>query len=218
MVDAVPILERCLALRILEMPVATWVGDELEHNKSLPSELHQLLQLNQQDEVKHDQVLNNIADVFPVPAKIQSEAQEIADRWFELAEKYNPILVAGIAESSLFFVILPIYRFLGSKVFRTVANDISNDENVHVATNIQLSMDMGYNRGEALNKLRAETIEWITADLPERCSNKFMSRSHWRTASYNLYHKGKASELSDTRRAVMPAFFEASNDKLPIYG
>ena len=74
MVDAVPTLERCLALRILEMPVAEWVGDELKHNTSLPPEVYNLLQLNQQDEIKHDQVLSNLADVFPVPAKIQSEA------------------------------------------------------------------------------------------------------------------------------------------------
>jgi hypothetical protein len=36
--------------------------------------------------------------------------------------------------------------------------------------------------------------------------------------SDSLYEKGKAPGLSDTKRARMPAFFEAANTDLPQYG
>lgn len=36
--------------------------------------------------------------------------------------------------------------------------------------------------------------------------------------SDNLYLRGKAEGLADTKRARMPSFFEASNQNLPKYG
>lgn len=216
--DAIPTLQRCLALRCLEMPVASWLEEEMSKG-DMPETVIKLLRQNQKDEVKHDEVLNNLVGIFPVPDKLENEAQQIAQMWNSLASMFSPILTAGIIESSVFFVILPIYRFMGSKPMRTVANDISNDENIHVATNIKYSIDKGYNRNTKLDEARKITIDWLLSDLNEYdATDVNYSASKWRKASYNLYHNGYASELSETRAGVMPAFFETSNDKLPIYG
>lgn len=213
-------LQKALALSQLELPVGNWIGEELRlSKKNLDATTYKLLELNQEDEIKHDKALNNLRKVFPVPQQYDKEVAEFVRYADSLANWYSPITVAGTLEASLFFVILPMYRFLGGGGFRTVANDISNDENIHVATNVQLAKDLNYNRGELLNEFRRDVIDWLTSDLPENNDdNKYLSANFWRMSSHNLYHSGNAPQLKATKRAVMPSFFEKDNRNLPVYG
>lgn len=212
-------LQKALAVSALELPVADFIYDEINKNPDkIEPPLRTLLLANAEDEVKHDQALNNLKKILkPLPEDV-----DFMERVVKEAEKQadimSPITVAGALEVSVFFVVLPMYRFLGSSAFRTVANDISNDENIHVATNVNLANDWGYKRRPSLNNLRKDIMHWLTLDLPVKHENKFMSRDHWIKASNNLYKNGKSEELADTRRSVMPSFFEKSNKDLPIYG
>lgn len=216
--EAIPTLQKALSLASLELPVGLWVEKELQQNLvSFPPVLQHLLKLNIADETKHDLVLNRLSNVFPVPDDRKEEAIKFTIEADRLANIYSPIVVAGVLEVSIFFVILPMFRFLGGAGFRTISADISNDEQVHVAANIQLAIDLGYNRGKALNDFRASIIDWLVADLPLNSPHKFLASDYWQQASDNLYRSGKSSQFDATKRAIMPAFFETSSSNLPVY-
>jgi hypothetical protein len=55
-------------------------------------------------------------------------------------------------------------------------------------------------------------------DALSSSENKYLDKDFWLKQSDSLYERGKAPGLSDTQRARMPAFFEASNTDLPQYG
>lgn len=211
-------LQKALALSALELPVGDMVTSVVESHHDIPQEVFSLLLANAQDEVKHDQALNNLKKVLPPTPEDIKFMDDIVSRAKELANEYSPITVAGVLEASLFFVVLPMYRFLGGGGFRTVANDISNDENIHVATNVNLAKDLGWERGYKLNSLRIAVMEWLVDDLKwKNETNKYLSGEFWWNSSSSLYAAGKAPQLAETRRYVMPAFFEKSNDDLARY-
>jgi len=68
-----------------------------------------------------------------------------------------------------------------------------------------------------LDKLRKATINWVLEPLGKNISNKYLDKKFWLDSSDSLMYQGKAPELSDTRRARMPAFFEHANPNLPQY-
>ena len=100
---------------------------------------------------------------------------------------------------------------------RTVASDISRDEQTHTLIHAMVAHDLGEKTTPALDKLRKATVHWAMDQLGVS-DNKYLNKDFWLKASDNLYHQGKATELVETQRARMPAFFEASNVNLPKYG
>lgn len=210
-------LSKALALSQLEIPVGNFITNELIKTKDLPTSLVTLLEANIADELKHDEVLNNLRRVLPVDAEDDLAVSKFVAEAERLANLYSPVVVAAVLESSIFFVILPMLRFMGSSACRTISSDISNDETLHVSTNIQLSKDLGYRRGKALNTLRGDIMAWLTSDLDKVNDNKYLTSDFWLNSSQNLYDNGKASGLSNTKKAIMPSFFEIKNTNLPVY-
>jgi hypothetical protein len=210
-------LQKALALSKLELPVGGWITEELAKNPHLPQSVIDLLRLNVQDEIRHDEALNNIRAVFSVPTEFDNQVDQFIKRANHLSSLYSPVTVSAVLESSIFFVILPMFRFLGDAAMRTTANDISNDENIHVSTNVQLYKDLGYHKGKALDTFRAEIMYWLVSDLSFKNENKHLGAGFWKESSSSLYHQGKADNLVATKRAVMSAFFESNNTSLPIY-
>lgn len=212
-------MEKALALSLLELPVKGFIEDEMEKHPELDSKVLQLLKANAEDEIKHDLALKNLREVYPVDEEHYWQVEEnFTLEALRLAELYSPITVAGVLEASIFFVVLPMYRFFGSGGFRTIANDISNDENIHTATNVNLAKELGYNRGQSLNKFRQSIVEWLVDELPDTHDDPKMTKQFWLRSSDSLYHEGKALMMKDTKRAVMQSFFEKENSSLPIYG
>ena len=74
--------------------------------------------------------------------------------------------------------------------------------------------ELGLEPSSSLDKLRKATAHWLYEPLlgQEKLSKKF-----WTDSSDRLMYQGKAPELSFTRAARMPAFFEHSNVNLPQY-
>ena len=120
---------RALALRNLEIPVGDFIQGALK--KDFPIEAKELLESNIKDEEKHDLALDYIAKAH----KLQDipEANAIQKAWIEAPE--HPVLKAMVLERSVFFVLLPFFRWNGDAGCRTVSADISRDEQVHVASN-----------------------------------------------------------------------------------
>lgn len=157
------VIKRALALRCLEIPVGDFINEAMRGD--LPEDLgcKKLLQSNVIDEEKHDIALNYAAQAHKIPNKIEKEAQKIRDTWLELDR--HPILKAVVLERSVFFVLLPIFRFLGDTGLRTTSADISRDEQTHVAANTLVCEALGLQSDKALNSLRRATVSWVLQSL-----------------------------------------------------
>jgi len=208
-------LFRCLALRTLELPVKEMLSQGLE--RELPDDPGVLPALlsNMSDEDKHDKALGYIVDAHGVDDRAEREAENIRKAWLSAPE--HPILKTAILERSVFFVLLPFFRFNGDIGIRTVASDISRDEQTHTAIHAMVAHDLGHASTSNLNKLRRATVAWAMDQLGNN-QDKYLDKDFWIKQSDNLYTSGKAKGLADTQRARMPAFFEASNVNLPQYG
>ena len=206
---------RALALRTLELPVKEFLQQGLEKELPKKAGVMEALLSNQQDEDKHDLGLSYIVAAHGTDPKAEREAQVIRKAWLDAPE--HPLLKASILERSVFFVILPLFRFNGSMGLRTLQADISRDEQTHVALHGMVCHDLGLKSTQNLNKLRKATVHWVV-DALGQSEIKWLDKDHWLKSSDNLYKNGKAPELVETQRARMPAFFEASNNDLPAYG
>ena len=222
-VDKGPVVEgsedslfRALALRTLELPVKEFLQQGLE--KDLPDDpgVMEALISNQKDEDKHDLGFKYIVDAHGTNDRAEREAENILKAWLESPE--HPILKAAILERSVFFVLLPFYRFNGDIGMRTLASDVSRDEITHVATHGMVVHDLGLKSTPNLDRLRRATVAWVCDGLGVNNKNKYLDKDFWLKQSDSLYERGKAEGLSDTQRSRMPAFFEASNVNLPAYG
>ena len=204
---------RSLAIRHMELPVGKFITEALE--KEVPESARTLLEANVQDEVKHDLALTYITNAIGVDEKAEYEALKLRDAWESHPD--HTILKALVAERAIFFVILPFFRFCGDAGLRTTSADISRDEQVHVATNSLVCSAMGLRPSNSLDKLRKATINWIFQPLGINTTDKYLDKNFWLDSSDRLMYEGKAPQLSDTRSARMPAFFEHSNVNLPQY-
>ena len=203
---------RALAIRHMELPVGDFIHDALKNE--VPEMARDLLLSNIKDEENHDLALGYIANAIGVDEKAEEEAKRLRDAW--IAHPDHTILKALVAERAIFFVLLPFFRFNGDAGLRTVSADISRDEQVHVATNSLVARELNLDWSPSLDKLRKATINWVLQPLGDS-PNKYLNKKFWLDASDRLMYEGKAPELSDTKRARMPAFFEHANTNLPQY-
>jgi hypothetical protein len=202
---------RALAMRHMELPVGDFIESAIAEIPALSADL---LRSNVKDEENHDLALSYIANALGVDPTAEAEAKRIRAAWE--AHPDNSVLKALVAERAVFFVLLPFFRFNGDAGLRTVSADISRDEQVHVAANSLVCRELGLSVSPSLDKLRKATINWVMTPL-KSSTDKYLDRKFWLDASDRLMYEGKAPELSDTKRARMPAFFEHANPNLPQY-
>ena len=209
------VVQRALALRCLEIPVGDFIDEAMRGDLPDVRGCKTLLQSNVIDEQKHDIALNYAAEAHKIPVRFEKEAERIKNAWLELDR--HPVLKAVVLERSVFFVLLPIFRFLGDTGLRTTSADISRDEQTHVAANTLVCEGLGLKSDKELNKLRRATIAWVLQSLKGEEANKHLSSNFWMASSDSLYTRGKAEGLLSTRASRMPAFFETNNVNLPQY-
>ena len=204
---------RALALRHMELPVGDFITDALATD--VPPLARDLLISNVRDEENHDVALGYIANAYGVDAQAEKEALALQQAW--IAHPDHTITKAMVAERAIFFVLLPFFRATGDSGMRTVSADISRDEQIHVGCNSLVCKEMGLDISPSLDKLRKATINWVMQPLAYRSEDRKLSKKFWLDQSDNLMYQGKAPELSFTKAARMPAFFEHSNVNLPQY-
>ncbi len=206
-------IHRALALRHMELPVGDFISNALE--KNVPLAARELLKSNVTDEENHDLALGYIANAYGVDEKAEKEALALQKAW--IAHPDHTITKAMVAERAIFFVLLPFFRFNGDAGMRTVSADISRDEQIHVATNSLVCKELGLEISPSLDKLRKATINWVMQPLGVNTQDRYLDKKFWLDSSDRLMYEGKAPELSATKSARMPAFFEHSNVNLPQY-
>ncbi len=204
---------RALAVRHMELPVGEFIKEGLE--KEVPENARVLLESNVEDEIKHDLALGYIVDALGADEKAEAEALRLRDAWIEHPD--HTITKALVAERAIFFVLLPFFRFNGDAALRTVSADISRDEQIHVGSNSLVCHELGLRPSASLDKLRKATINWIMQPLGINTADKYLDKKFWLDSSDRLMYEGIAPQLSDTKAARMPAFFEHSNTNLPQY-
>ena len=204
---------RALAMRHMELPVGDFITDALSND--VPDMARELLLSNVKDEENHDLALSYITNAYGVDEKAEKEALALREAWTSHPD--HTIVKAMVAERAIFFVLLPFFRFNGDAGMRTVSADISRDEQIHVAANSLVCSELGLSASPSLDKLRKATINWVMQPLGINTTDKYLSKKFWLDSSDRLMYEGKAPELSDTRAARMPAFFEHSNVNLPSY-
>ena len=209
------VIQRALALRCLEIPVGDFIEQAMKGDLPEDKGCIELLKSNVQDEIKHDIALDYAAKAHQVPEKLEAEAQRICKAWLELDR--HPVLKAVVLERSVFFVLLPIFRFLGDTGLRTTSADISRDEQTHVAANSLVCGALGLTSDKTINSMRRATMRWVLEPLQAEADNKHLSENFWLKCSDSLYSSGKAQGLIETRASRMPAFFETNNVNLPQY-
>ena len=212
-VGAQDVLKRALALRHMELPVGDFINEALA--SEVPPLARELLISNVKDEEKHDLALGYIANAHGVDEKAETEAFRLRDAW--TAHPDHTITKAMVAERAIFFVLLPLFRAVGDAGMRTVSADISRDEQIHVAANSLVHTELGYNISPSLDLLRKATINWVLQPLSATNPDKHLNKKFWLDSSDRLMYEGKAPELTFTRAARVPAFFEHSNNDLPQY-
>ena len=209
------VIQRALALRCLEIPVGDFISEAMKGDLPDVKGCRELLLSNVVDEENHDIALNYAAEAHKIPVRFEKEAERIKKAWLEL--DHHPVLKAVVLERSVFFVLLPIFRFLGDTGLRTTSADISRDEQTHVAANTLVCEELGLKSDKELNKLRRATVAWVLQSLKGEDTQKHLSSNFWMASSDSLYTRGKAEGLSSTRASRMPSFFEINNCDLPSY-
>ena len=206
---------RALAIRHLELPVKDMLLDGLQRELPDSPGLVESIYSNMADEERHDQALGYVAEAHGVDAKAEAEAMRIRQAWID--HPAHPIVKVATIERSLFFTILPFFRFNGDKGLRTVASDISRDEICHSFCNTKIAQETGEEYSNSLNKLRKMTALWIYDKLGQS-ANKYLDKDFWLRQSDSLFVSGKAPELQGTRVSTIPSFFECNSLNLPQYG
>ena len=172
-------IRRALAVRHMELPVGSFISEALE--KDVPDNARKLLELNVQDEVKHDLALGYVVNAVGADERAESEALRLRDAW--TAHPDHTIVKALVAERAIFFVLLPFLRFNGDAGTRTVSADISRDEQIHVATNSLVCYELGLSYSQSLDKLRKATINWVLQPLGINTTDKYLTKnSGWMQA------------------------------------
>jgi len=205
-------IRRALAIRHMELPVGEFINEALR--SEVPALSRELLVSNIKDEERHDLALNYVAAALGVDPEAEAEALRLRAAWE--AHPDHTITKALVAERAIFFVLLPFFRANGDAGLRTTSADISRDEQIHVACNSLVCKELGYDPSPSLDKLRRATMAWVLKPLTNN-ENKFLDKKFWMDSSDRLMYEGKAPELSFTKSARMPAFFEHSNVNLPQY-
>jgi hypothetical protein len=204
---------RALALRQLELPVGDFIASGLKGE--VPEAAQEILKMNIIDEENHDRALGFAARAIGTDQTAEREAAALTKAWEDHPD--HTICKAMVLERSVFFVLLPFFRFCGDAGLRTVSADISRDEQIHVATNSLVCRELGLDYSPSLDKLRKATVAWVMQPLKADNPDKYLSKNFWLDSSDRLMYEGKAPQLSDTKSARMPAFFEHSNVNLPQY-
>lgn len=202
------VVKRCLAFIDLEMQVGNWVKQLRDSHPELEADEAKVLQAcltrNSEDELKHDEVLRYLATYYE-GAYEDEKAASLRSRWKEL--KCNPIVAAYMLECGVFFTILPLLINCGDVYASAVGQWISDDERVHVETNLRIMRRLGLKFDQQVLALVYDTVKFIFAPFGEQRAVAEAQRACKRVVT------GKDKQMLVESVPVTPAFFEAARSK-----
>jgi hypothetical protein len=209
-------ISRCLSLSNLEPLVKQFISDGIDRqDRSVLGEgAIEALQRNMADEDKHELALTRVKQsLIDFSSTFEVEADQIINQWADLPD--HPITKAAVLENGVFFIVLPLYSLFGSASLRVTANSISADEVIHVKVHRQAAKLLKAKPSTALNKLRQDTVAWLSKDLSEANDPKWTQDRCLRNSA-SLMTRG-ISDMLETQVATVMAPFEVKNTTLDVY-
>lgn len=202
---------KALALALaLEMPVGEWVGDAINtptFREALHPSAISLLKSNIKDETNHYRAFKILEGVYPEVKKYNAEAMAIHQQWDALSS--HPLAKSCYAETGVFLISLAVLMLYGGNSIANLAQNVSKDEQIHVATNNNILSILGLD-GEtttsSINKLRQETLYWLLGDFEDE--NLGLDFDFFNEQSNLLIKHQSAPELSEltTHHSYTPPF------------
>lgn len=208
-------ISRCLSLTALEPAVARFINTGLSRSDSskLDPELVATLLQNVKDEERHEVALTRAAAALVGRVDHLIAAEQLIQAWEDLSD--NPITKAAVLECGVFFVILPLYSQFGGASLRITSASISGDERLHVISHRAASQAIGARPSRALDKLRRDTVAWISETLGYEVGGNW-SKDRMVANSDTLMKRG-VSDLGESRVANVNAPYEISNNSIESY-
>ena len=159
----------------------------------------ELLASNVVDEENHDIALNFAAEAHKIPTKFREGSCAAFVRMHGLNLDRHPVLKAVVLERSVFFVLLPIFRFLGDTGLRTTSQQISPvmSKPMSLPTHLVCEANSVLNLTKTLNNLRTRYGR-VGAFSPSRgrVTHKHLSSvTSGLQVQIALYTRGKAEGL-----------------------
>lgn len=208
-------IKRMIALGLeLEIDVGKFVLEQSRGEVPDAPFVKELLKSAVADEARHELGFRYAADSYGV-ADV-AEAKELRNKWVAMADKYQPLAVAGVLEQEVFLVTLGIMRLVGGAGLNDLAIRIAEDESRHVATNRAITKWLGVEFNKDVTDLVDETLHFAIAGLDIAVTDKLSLNYDFAvSASRELRDTGTARKLDRaTRVAVHRMPFEVANKSL----
>jgi hypothetical protein len=207
-----PAIIRAVGLRKLEIPVGKWT-EQFIYQNTPPSSIINILEGHILDEDKHDLQLSYLADYLG-STDIPEEAQELTDRWLNLA--CDSLLKKMALEAGVFFPILGMMGVYaqGDLFIQATRQWISSDESAHVASARTLIAYLNKSGADikppaGLRKLVEDTVTYIVG-----ANSKDLKK--WLSASESGLTSGKIIGGDEmTGVASMETFTQRRNNEIP---
>jgi len=199
------LVRRALDFLSLENQVFDWASEAV-----LIPELEDVapfIERNAQDERKHTEALYNLSAHYAKTTP--SEAVELVNRWQQ--SNKHPVMLSYALEMGVFFSILPALIKYGDVYAATVAQWISDDEMVHVRTNLRLMQALELKLTKDVVVLVYETVLYIFQPLGESQANLSAARAVKRLAT------GKDPQMLDDSLPITINFFEQATKQDIVY-
>jgi hypothetical protein len=152
------VFSRIVQLVDLEVSVGNWVKTSLQ---ALPEDARPTAQAyvdrNASDELKHDTGFRHLRTYIGNPQQ-EPEAAALVQEW----QAQEPSFALAYAlEMGVFMSLLPFLNRHGDTYIAQLSQWVSDDEVVHVRTNLELARACGQKLTQAHASLVARTVAWV---------------------------------------------------------
>lgn len=202
---------KAIALALaLEMPVGEWIGDAINtptFKEALAPSAVTLLKSNIKDETNHYRAFKILEGVYPEVKQYNAEAIAIHQRWDALSS--HPLAKSCYAETGVFLISLAVLMLYGGNSIGNIAQNVSKDEQIHVATNNAILRTLGLDNEattSTINNLRQETLYWLLGDFQD--NGLGLDFDFFNDQSKQLISHQSAPDLSEltTHHSYTPPF------------
>lgn len=205
------VVKRALDFLPLELQVAVW-DDEASQAWRESAEVRAILERNAADERKHDEALRFLSQHYNKKGfEDNRAANELLQHWQVMSSLVHPVVAMYTLEMGVFFSILPALNKRGDVYASTVAAWISDDERVHVETNLRLMKELNLKLTQDCLELVRDTILYIFAPLGEAQATEQARRALKRLTS------GKDAAMLRESVPVTIAYFEQTSKQTIVY-
>jgi hypothetical protein len=212
------IMQRLIALGlVLELDVGKFVLEQTRGEYPKAPYVKELLKTAVADEARHELGFKYAAKVYGSGTEADKVgATKLQKIWSDLADKHQPIAIAGIMEREVFLVTLGLTRLVGGSSLSELAMRIAEDESRHVATNAAITKWLKVDFDSEVQQAVSDTLEYaIGGETIKLSATRKLDLDFCLESAADLKATGVAHKLDRmTKIASHKMPFECSNKSL----